>query len=162
MKSVDIIIETPKGSNVKYTYEPESGFFKVKKALPAGMMFPFDFGFIPGTKGGDGDPLDIIVISEFNNFPGCKMECRLIGSIKAKQSEDKGKQNKIRNDRFIGIPVESLVFEKATSIKDLPSKMIKELEEFFVQYNKMENKIFTVECHLSADKSYKLLMSSAE
>src|SRR5882724_761988 len=85
MFSIDVVIETPKGSAQKYDYDPSTHFFKLKKILPSGMMFPYDFGFIPGTRGEDGDPLDIIVISEFQSFPGCKMKCRVIGGIKAEQ-----------------------------------------------------------------------------
>jgi inorganic pyrophosphatase len=162
MKPIDVIIETPRGSNLKYAYEPESGFFKIKRALPAGMIFPYDFGFIPNTKGEDGDPLDIIVISEFTSFPGCKMECRLIGTIVAKQSEGKGKQNKIRNDRLLGVPLQSVVFEKTHSINNLPQKMLKELQAFFIQYNQMENKTFTVTGFLPPRQSYKLLTDWVE
>lgn len=83
MQLITAIVETPKGNAQKYDYDAESKWFKLKKILPAGMVFPFDFGFIPVTKGGDGDPLDIIIISEFKSFPGCAMECRIIGAITA-------------------------------------------------------------------------------
>jgi inorganic pyrophosphatase len=56
MKSVKVIIETPKGSTEKYTYEKDDGLFALKKILPAGMIFPYDFGLFPNTKGGDADP----------------------------------------------------------------------------------------------------------
>ena len=59
-----VVIETPKGSAQKYDYDFNDHFFDLKKILPAGMMFPYDFGFIPGTKGMDGDPLDVILISK--------------------------------------------------------------------------------------------------
>lgn len=70
MASIEIVVETPKGSAQKYDYDPKSRFFKMSKILPSGMVFPYDFGFVPDTKGEDGDPLDMIVISEFNSFPG--------------------------------------------------------------------------------------------
>jgi inorganic pyrophosphatase len=56
------IIETPKGCRNKFDYDPESNLFKLGGLLPEGMMFPFDFGFIPSTLGDDGDPLDIMVL----------------------------------------------------------------------------------------------------
>src|ERR1700743_668040 len=99
MASIDVVIETPKGSVQKYDYDDKTHFFKMSKILPSGMVFPYDFGFIPDTKGEDGDPLDVIVISEFNSFPGVMIKCRVIGGIKAKQSEEDGKM--IRNDRFL-------------------------------------------------------------
>ena len=141
MGCVDVVIETPKGSAQKYDYDPESHFFRMSKILPSGMVFPYDFGFIPKTKGGDGDPLDVIVISEFNSFPGIMMKCRIIGGIKAEQSEKKGKKV-IRNDRFLAIPKCSNIFEKVESMHDLPDRIMDQLEEFFADYNKLEGKKF--------------------
>ncbi len=133
------VVETPKGSSEKYNYDTDMQLFKLKKLLPAGMAFPYDFGFIPDTKGDDGDPLDIIIISEFKSFPGCAIECYVVGAILAAQTED---HKTVRNDRFIGIPVESAMFGKIRSVEQLPANIIKELEDFFVHYNKIEGKKF--------------------
>ena len=59
-----VIIETPKGSQNKYIYEPRFGAFVLDGVLPAGAVFPFDFGFVPSTIGGDGDPLDVLVLMD--------------------------------------------------------------------------------------------------
>ena len=85
---IEVIIETPGGSQNKYKYNEEKKNFILHKILPAGFSFSFDFGFIPGTKGGDGDPLDIILITPQSTFPGCHIDCRIIGGIKAKQTEN--------------------------------------------------------------------------
>jgi inorganic pyrophosphatase len=142
MGCVDVVIETPKGSSQKYDYDPETGFFKMKKILPSGMVFPYDFGFVPDTKGEDGDPLDVIVISEFHSFPGCMIKCRIIGGIKAEQSEEKGRKKMIRNDRYLAIPKCSNIFEKIKDIDDLPKTIIREIEDFFIDYNKIQGKEF--------------------
>src|SRR5688500_291967 len=113
-KTIQVIIETPKGSNHKYKYEPSSQRFKLDKILPAGFAFPYDFGFIPETLAEDGDPLDILVINREPTFTGCLIECRIIGAIEAKQKE-KGKA--VRNDRIIGVPEESSLYEKVSSVK---------------------------------------------
>jgi inorganic pyrophosphatase len=139
MSKVDTVVETPRGSAEKYSYEQESGLFRLKKILPAGMCFPYDFGFIPGTKGEDGDPLDSLVISEFKSFPGCLIECRVIGAMLAEESS---KEGKLRNDRFFLVADESKVFKQLDSIKDLPEKWVNELMEFFVLYNRSEKKDF--------------------
>lgn len=144
METIEVVIETPKGSPLKYAYEPDTHFFRLKKILPLGMAFPYDFGFIPGTKGEDGDPLDIIVLSEFASFPGCKMDCRFIGGLQAEQSEKSGSDRMIRNDRFLAVPVQSQVFEKTQSIDDLPETLLTQLEEFFTGYNNIEGKRFRV------------------
>ena len=140
--NVDVVIETPKGSAQKYDYVPNTPFFKLSKILPSGMVFPYDFGFIPKTKGEDGDPLDVIVISEFNSFPGVIIKCRIIGGIKAEQSEEKGSKKLIRNDRFLAIPKCSNIFQDVGRMDDLPKRITDDLEEFFVDYNKLEGKKF--------------------
>ena len=139
---VDVVIETPKGSAQKYAYVPNTPFFKMKKILPSGMVFPYDFGFIPGTEGEDGDPLDVIVISEFNSFPGVIITCRIIGAITAEQSEEKKSQKMIRNDRYLAIPKCSNIFQNVEKIADLPKQITDDLEEFFVDYNRLEGKKF--------------------
>src|SRR5579863_660959 len=97
------IIETPKGSRNKFDYDPESNLFMLGGLLPEGMMFPFDFGFIPSSLGGDGDPLDIIVLMDAPAHPGCIIEVRLIGIIEAEQTEKKGKTEV--NNRLLGVAV---------------------------------------------------------
>jgi inorganic pyrophosphatase len=155
MKPVTAIIETPKGSALKYTYEPDKQLFKLTKVLPAGMVFPFDFGFIPDTKGEDGDPLDIIVISEFKSFPGCIMDCRIIGGIKAEQTEHEGKT--LRNDRFIGIPEVSQLFADINSTEDFPKKIMDQLEAFFKNYNELSDKQFTPLGRMTPEEGYALI-----
>jgi inorganic pyrophosphatase len=143
MSNLKVVIETPKGSAQKYNYDPETRFFEMSKILPSGMVFPYDFGFVPRTKGEDGDPLDVIVISEFKSFPGIVIKCRIIGGIKAEQSSDKGKKM-IRNDRFLAIPKCSNIFEKVDAMSELPSNIMNDLEQFFVDYNKLEGKKFKI------------------
>src|SRR6266513_1792883 len=102
---INVIIETPKGSRNKFDYDCKTGLFKLGKILPAGAVFPYHFGFIPHTKGGDGDALDIIVMMELPAFPVNLIACRLLGIIEALQIE---KDKKVtRNDRLIAIPIES-------------------------------------------------------
>ena len=159
MSSIEIVIETPKGSAQKYDYDPKTHFFKMKKILPSGMVFPYDFGFIPDTKGEDGDPLDMIVISEFNSFPGVMIKCRVIGGIKGEQTADDGKKM-IRNDRFIAIPKCSNIFEKVKTIDDLPRQIMDDLEEFFVDYNKLEGKKFKAVAKMDARTAQRLIDSN--
>lgn len=156
MPSIDVVIETPKGSAQKYDYDEKSHFFRMKKILPSGMVFPYDFGFIPDTRGEDGDPLDIIVISEFNSFPGVMIKCRIIGGIKAEQRGEDGKKV-IRNDRFLAVPKCSNIFEKVKTIKDLPQQIVDDLEEFFVDYNKLEGKKFKALGKMDSEEARRLI-----
>jgi inorganic pyrophosphatase len=158
MSSIEVVIETPKGSAQKYDYVPNTPFFRMKKILPSGMVFPYDFGFIPKTKGEDGDPLDVIVISEFNSFPGVIIKCRIIGGIKAEQTEDKDSKKMIRNDRFLAIPKCSNIFENIAQMQDLPTRITDDLEEFFIDYNKLEGKKFRALKKMGSKEALRLIL----
>src|ERR1700712_3524423 len=157
-KIVTAMIECPKGFNQKFDYEPKEKRFKLSKILPAGLVFPFDFGMIPGTKGKDGDPLDIIVVSEGATFPGCLIDCRIIGALKAEQTERDG--DTMRNDRFIGIPDVSQLFASIQTLEQLPQGIVNQLEAFFKNYNEQAGKQFRVTERLSAEQAGQLLTSN--
>jgi inorganic pyrophosphatase len=159
MHCIDIIVETPKGSNEKYNFDPEKQCFRFKKALPLGMVFPYDFGFIPNTTGEDGDPLDAMLISEFRFFPGCMVSCRLAGALLAEQTE---KKKKIRNDRFFFIPELSIQFNHIVSVSDLPYEELTQLNQFFINYNAIEGKTFKPLQMISAAKAFQLLNKQAD
>ncbi|WP_207494000.1 inorganic diphosphatase [Aridibaculum aurantiacum] len=111
---IQAVIETPKNSRNKYVYDHETGGFQLKRSLPAGLVFPFDFGFVPFTLAEDGDPLDIMVLTDAPTFPGCIVKCRIIGVIKVEQ-EKKGEN--VRNDRIIGVHTQSRLFHSVNSWK---------------------------------------------
>lgn len=150
-----VIIETPRGKGQKYDYDPQTGYFMLKKIMPAGMVFPFDFGFFPGTIGGDGDPVDVIVISEIETFPGCMMECRVIGAITAEQQERDGKT--MRNDRFIAVPEVSQLYNGIESLEQFPKEIMNQLEHFFENYNIQAGKQFNALARVNAKKAQKML-----
>ncbi|MBA2760368.1 MAG: inorganic diphosphatase [Segetibacter sp.] len=127
-KEVNAVIETPKGSRNKYVYDEETGGYKLKKALPAGMVFPFDFGFIPATKAEDGDPMDILVLTDAPTFSGCIVECKVIGIIKVQQ-EKKGQD--VRNDRVIAVQLDSRQYASVERLRDLEEGLLKEIIHFF-------------------------------
>jgi inorganic pyrophosphatase len=138
---VHVIVETPKGSRNKYAFDSELEIFQLKKVLPAGMAFPYDFGFIPSTKGEDGDPLDVLVLMDEPAFPGCLLKCRLIGVIEGEQSDKKVKE---RNDRIIAIERENHSWADIRQISDLGDHFCRELEMFFTDYHKLDKENFRV------------------
>jgi inorganic pyrophosphatase len=79
--TVRVVIETPKDSRNKYAFDSEDEVFVLKRVLPAGMAFPYDFGFVPSTLAEDGDPVDVLVLMDQPAFPGCVLKCRLVGVI---------------------------------------------------------------------------------
>jgi len=135
------IIETPKGSRNKFRYDRKTRLFMLGGILPEGMIFPFDFGFLPSTLGEDGDPLDIMVMLEAPAQMGCLLEVRLIGVIKAIQTEKKVSK---RNDRLLGTAIHSHEHGHLESITDISSPLLSQIEEFFVSYNKQRGKQFQI------------------
>jgi inorganic pyrophosphatase len=140
-KNVNVIIETVRGSNLKYKYNKDLDLFTLNKFLPAGTFFPFNFGFIPGTQGDDGDPVDVLIIDDHTFFVGCHIECRLIGVIEATQKE--AGKTKERNDRLLAIPVKVDPHEDLKTFKNLDKKQLEEIIRFFEYYNKMHGIKFT-------------------
>ena len=138
-KRVNVVIETPRGSRNKFVYDPENDFFKLKKTLPFGTVFPFDFGFVPGTKGEDDQPIDVVLLMDFPTFPGCIVECRCLGVILAEQKE---KSKTIRNDRIICVPEQSIIYSHMKTTADLHPNMLDEIVQFFMYYNQMAGKEF--------------------
>lgn len=138
-ETLNVIIETPKGSRNKYNFDEGKSIFKLGGVLPAGASFPFDFGFIPGTRGEDGDPLDVLVIMDEPAFPGCWIECRLLGIIEAEQTED---GQTVRNDRLIAVADNYRLHKSIDSLTDLHRELIDEIEHFFISYNEAKGKDF--------------------
>jgi inorganic pyrophosphatase len=127
------IVETPKGRRTKFKYEPDAGLFSISKVLPQGFSFPFDFGFIPSTLAEDGDPLDVVVLMDEPAHVGCLLRVRLLGVIKVVQTKD-GMQT--RDDRLLGVAVQSSDFEHVESLDDLRQNFLQQLAEFLGLYNK--------------------------
>jgi len=148
------IIETPKGSRNKFDYDPESSLFMLGGLLPEGMMFPFDFGFIPSTLGEDGDPVDILVLMDAPAHVGCLIDVRLVGVISAEQVEDGKKET---NDRLLGVAIHSYDHADIKTIDDVSKTLLSQLEEFFVSYNKQRGKKFKVTGTGGPKKAIKLL-----
>jgi inorganic pyrophosphatase len=115
---IHAIVETPKGSRNKFDFDPETGLFELGSAMPEGVEFPFEFGFIPGTLGEDGDPLDLLILMDAPTFVGCVVKARLVGVIEAKQKEKDSAQE--RNDRLIAVAVHSRRHQQVQSLDELP------------------------------------------
>jgi inorganic pyrophosphatase len=136
----NVIIETPKGSRNKFKYDEKLGLFTLSGVLPEGAIFPFDFGFIPATRGEDGDPIDVLLLMDSSAFTGCLVCARLIGVIEAEQSESVGATT--RNDRLIAVARESHRMRDITSLDMLGDVLLEEIEHFFISYNAIRERTF--------------------
>jgi inorganic pyrophosphatase len=133
---VSVVIETPKGSRNKLKYDPARRMYKLSKVMPEGMVFPYDFGFVSGTSADDGDPLDVLVLTDEPLFPGCLVDCTLVGAIEAEQEEAGEKE---RNDRLIAVARASLLYSEIKDLADLNPTVLKQVEAFFVNYQKVRD-----------------------
>lgn len=156
---VQAIVETPKGHRAKYSYDEEKQLFVLKSMLPAGMVFPFDFGFIPATRGEDGDPLDILVLIDQPATQGSLVMTRLLAVIEAEQTEQ-GKTE--RNDRLIGVAAVSHQYRSVESLDQLSPELVEEIEHFFISYNELAGKSFRPLRRAGADRAAELIKAAQE
>lgn len=159
-EEMNVIIETPKGSRNKFDYDEEVGLFKLGGVLPAGASFPFDFGFVPSTLGGDGDPLDMLVLMDEPAFTGCLVATRLIGVIEALQTEQDGETT--RNDRLIGVAADARNHRDVNTIDELNGNLMDEIEHFFVSYNVAKGKEFKPQGRFGPQRARALVRQGME
>jgi len=137
--NLNVVVETPRGCRNKYAFDFDVGSYRLKGVLPNGAVFPFDFGSIPGTVGEDGDPLDVLLLMDEPAFPGCLVEARLLGVIRAEQTEDEKTE---RNDRLIAVAAKAPTHESMKSLLKIDQKVIEEIEHFFISYNAARGRRF--------------------
>ncbi|HEX4039431.1 MAG TPA: inorganic diphosphatase [Acidobacteriaceae bacterium] len=156
---LQVIVETPAGSRNKFAYDPEQRIFTLKKVLPAGMVFPWDFGFLPRTIAPDGDPIDVLLLMDEPAFPGIEVRARLIRVIEGEQVEkQKGSGKKTtRNDRLAAVAEAAHRYGNIRKLSDLPGRWIKELQDFFVNYHSLEGRQYRLLGCKGADAAVKLI-----
>ena len=133
INELNIVIEIPKGSSNKYEYDEKNDLFRLDRTIHSAVFYPFDYGFIPGTKAEDGDALDAIVLVEKPTFTGCLIKARPIGMLE--MEDEKGKDYKI-----ITVPIEKVEPRKAEikTINDLSKHEKEEIKEFMEHYKDLE------------------------
>lgn len=151
---VNVIIDTPRGSRNKFKFDEKSGCFKLSRILLAGHVFPYDFGSIPGTRGEDGDALDVLMLMDEPTFPGCLITARLIGVIVACQTE---KGRTISNDRLIAVPQTPANKPTIRELSELGTVWVEQIEHFFTSYNAAQNRRFAPSRRLGAVHAERIL-----
>ncbi len=137
---IRVVIESPQGSRHKLKYDPRTGTFELSQTLPAGMSFPFDFGFFPQTKAPDGDPLDVLVLMDAPAYPGIVVPVRVLGLIEAEQADHGGPS--YRNDRLIAVARGSTSRGDLHAMADLDEELLRQVETFFGTYCALTGKSF--------------------
>jgi inorganic pyrophosphatase len=152
---INVVIETPRGSRSKFKYDSESRIFRLHKLLPVGLTFPFHFGFVPGTRGQDGDPLDVLVLLDVEVPVGTLVAGIVLGAIKATQT---GHQDKtVRNDRLIAMADLEHQLTRCQSLEEVPHDQLLDMEQFFINMNRQEGKRFEVMGRASAEEALGLI-----
>ena len=156
---VRVVIDTPAGSRNKYKFDAELEVFKLSRILPAGMTFPFDFGSVPGTRAEDGDALDVLVLGEASLFVGCLVHVRLIGVLRATQTE---RRVTIRNDRLVGAletPVNKAAFRE---LREVSRQNLRDIEHFFRSYNEAQGRRFEISGRGGAKAAERILTGALQ
>lgn len=135
---VRVVVETPRGSSDKLKYEPALGAVVVSRALALGLVYPYDWGFVPGTLAADGDPLDAMVLCAQGHAPGVVVPSRPVGVVRVSQRRDDG-GGRERNDRVILVP------EHAARAAQVTAAERAELERFFALAVITEEKELVIE-----------------
>jgi inorganic pyrophosphatase len=153
------VVETPRGSSVKYAFDPVLRVFRLKKCLSFGLVYPVDFGFFPSTKADDGDPLDLIIMHEAPTFAGLVLEVRVIGVVNVLQKEPK---REVRNDRIVVVPSAAKRAEMLDDVRELGASMRKEIERFLCATDDLQKKDLVVLGWKGPGAAEKLISKAAE
>jgi inorganic pyrophosphatase len=127
----DVFIEIPRGTRNKYEMDHETGRLRLDRMLFTATRYPSDYGFIEGTLGGDGDPLDALVLLDEATFPGCLIRCRTIGMFR--MTDEKGPDEKV-----LCIPTADIRREHIRDIRHVPEFERLEIQHFFEVYKDLE------------------------
>ncbi|WP_053981412.1 inorganic diphosphatase [Marinagarivorans algicola] len=133
-EEVNVVIEIAQGGEpIKYELDKDTGALFVDRILSTSMRYPCNYGYIPNTLCGDGDPADVLVVMGSPLVPGCVVKCRPIGVLK--MTDESGEDAKI-----LAVPVSKTtkLYDKVTSYKDLPEIQIKQISHFFERYKDLE------------------------
>ena len=132
--SLNVVVETPRGATAKFKYDVLAGVMRLSRPLPAGLYYPYDWGFIPSTLAADGDALDAIVIWDGSSFPGVVIAARCIAVLRVEQN-DPISGGRVRNDRVVAVPIKIRHGEAA-----LDAQLRAQLEQFFTAAVAFEGK----------------------
>lgn len=152
---LNAIIEIPRGSVAKYEIDKASGLIKLDRVMFSAVHYPINYGFIPQTLGDDGDPLDILVLSQVATVPLCLVRCKVIGLM---QMIDSGKLD----DKIIAVALNDASVSHIEHIDDIPLHYKMELKNFFEDYKKLENKTVVVDEFQGRDAAFASIQHSID
>ena len=150
---VTAIIEIPRGSKSKYELDKDTGFLKLDRVLYSSLTYPYNYGFIPQTYCDDKDPLDILVLTQVKVFPMSLMRAKVIGVMRMIDGGE-------ADDKIIAVSPDDMSVSHIENIEELPDHALRELQAFFEDYKKLENKAVEVEKFQNKEKAQKIILKS--
>ncbi len=147
-KVVHAIVEIPKDSKLKYEMDKETGLLKLDRFLYSAVHYPGDYGFVPQTLWHDGDPLDILILTQRQVYPMTLVNARVIGVLRMVDSEEK-------DDKIIAVYDTDPRYEEYQDVKDIPKHLVHELKHFFETYKELQGKKCKVLEILDKEAAYK-------
>jgi inorganic pyrophosphatase len=137
--SLNVVVESPRGSSVKFKYDADIDRIVLSRPLPAGLTYPHDWGFVPATRASDGDPLDVMIAWDGTSYPNVVVPCRTIGVLEVEQTNPRSRTRE-RNDRLVVLPIKAPRQDGVRTVFELSDRWRQELERFFVAAVAFEGK----------------------
>jgi inorganic pyrophosphatase len=159
--TIHVVVESPRGSHLKLKYDPRWETMGISRPLPVGLVFPFDWGFVPSTRGPDGDPVDAFVMWDVASFPGVMLECRPLGLLRVEQNAvNFDRSRRVRNDRILALPTTARRESGWSNVDDIPERIRDECVQFTIAAVALEGKDVTVLGWSEASDAVTLLEAS--
>ena len=155
MRTVEARIEIPMGSRNKYEVDAKTGRIRLDRVLYSSVYYPAEYGCVEDTLYLDGDPLDILVFTSAPTFPGCYVECRVIGGMDMIDCGDS-------DVKILAVNVGDPRYDHVHTLDDLPPHYLQEIENFFQTYKTLQNKETEVNGFFDVDKAWEIIDSSIE
>ncbi len=149
---VNAVIEVPRNSANKYEYDPEIGVFRLDRVLYSPMHYPGDYGFIPSTLADDGDPVDVLVLTNEPTYPGIVLSARPLGYLE--MSDEKGRDQKV-----LAVPADDPRYDGMRHLDNVSRHRLREIEHFFNIYKELEGKKTTVDGWRGMEETYELIQT---
>jgi len=154
-----VVVESPRGSILKLKYDPNQGVMTLSRPLTFGVAYPYDWGFVPSTRGPDGDPIDVIVMWDGVSYPGVVLPCRPIGVLRVEQTNPSSHERE-RNDRVAALPIKAPRWDGVRTVFDFAERIRAELEEFFLATTVFEGRELTLSGWAGPDEAMALICAS--
>ena len=148
--NIEVFIEIPKGSRNKYEYDHERNVIRFDRMLFSSVHYPTDYGFMPDTLSGDGDPLDVLVLGAEPTFPGCLIDARPIGLFI--MHDEKGQDEKV-----LSVPIYDPLWNHITKLDQVSPHLLREIEHFFSVYKDLEMKETKIEGWFDAERASEVI-----